>query len=389
MKDFIGGIEPGTMVNVMDKKTKKVKKKKLVELKAGEWIGQADSYWYFAVNEVRIFRRELRGFKITLESGEKLTVAENTILCGQFGGNLVTEQDKEVLCLANMGRFVDTDDSRRTFKIEFQAPKKYSKRLKTICRHSSNRLGSDYEKKFYGYSDVLKFLQKLNQKLPHAHAIMGLEIDRHYKDKLYDICQARPEHEIFFPLFQFTDLYDEEQTQHFPKILAFCPKASGVECRKVVSCEVISSDGPWAFPIFDDYNNSSTPSQHRFSFTANGIPVFYPNDFISDWAVKKTLPKKGEPQLPPMPTKEENKNRDPICWDLDSVYNYLLELSESKTEDLTNEMAQKAYDSIFGLMRMLAACKVGRKELIGGLERKVIALHRSRSVPSIPTTSRT
>jgi hypothetical protein len=80
---------------------------------------------------------------------------------------------------------------------------------------------------------------------------------------------------------------------------------------------------------------------NQLFFGDNLNVFFYPNDFISDWAVKKTLPKKGKPQLPPMPTKEENMNRDPICWDLDSVYNYLLELAESKTGDLTNEMAQK------------------------------------------------
>jgi len=72
-------------------KTKKVRIKKLAELKPGEWIGQPDSNWYFAVNEVRIFKRELCGFKITLESGEKLIVAENTILCGQYSGNSVTD----------------------------------------------------------------------------------------------------------------------------------------------------------------------------------------------------------------------------------------------------------------------------------------------------------
>lgn|SRR6185437_11005266 len=88
--------------------------------------------------KVRIFKRKLSGFRITLEFGECLTVSEDTILCGQYGGSLITDRLDEILCLVNLRKFVDSDDSRRTFRIEFNAEERHAPELKKLCRHGAS-----------------------------------------------------------------------------------------------------------------------------------------------------------------------------------------------------------------------------------------------------------
>ena len=378
MKDFIGGIDPNASVNVLMNETRTVKRKKLKDLKAGERLGQAGSDYYVTVNEVRLFRRQMNAFRITLESGEKLTAAEGTILCGQYGSNFVSDEESLVLCLANMGRFLDTEDSRRTFKLSFKSPEKHVSKLKPFCRHSSTRtFHGDLEKKFYGYADVRRFLRKLQEKLPAAIIVLGLEIKKHYKENLYDICKARGKTNVFFPLFRLSEL-GQLGVQYTPALLAYCSRPAEAECRKVVSCEKISSDGPWAFPVFDDYDEFTTPSHQRFSFTANGFPVFYPSEFIDRQAARLTLPKEGQPQLIPIPSESEKKQRDPVCWDLDSVYEALSDMVPEQNDSAVCTPLNETVVSLFNALQVLADGRADKSKLIAALGVKVIALHRAR-----------
>jgi hypothetical protein len=373
MKNFIGGVDPDAMVSVLNKKTKASKLRKLGDLKPGDWVGQVGSTWHYSVNEVRIFKRKLSGFRIALESGECLTVAEDTILCGQYGGSLITERLDKILCLVNLGKFTDSDDSRRTFQIEFKAEERRAPELKKFCGHNASARRGEFEKKFYGYSDVLRFLRQLQKKAPHVCVVPGLEVSRHFQEKLYDICQAKEKRQIFCPLFSVTDLYEEGE-KRTPIIIAIYSPSLGVESRKVISCKPLVSHGPWAFPVFDDFDEWKTPSHHRFSFTANGIAVFYPNEFVNEWSIKQTFSKKGEPLLPPMIEVEE---KEPSFFSLSSVYSKLAGLVTVSNSDPVS--IQKNSDALFDLFHSLAEQGVSEDQLVENLGEKVLKIFRSRT----------
>jgi len=374
MKSFIGGVEPDALVSVLNKKTRTSKLRKLGDLKPGDWVGQVGSTWHYSVNEVRIFKRKLSGFRITLESGECLTVAEDTILCGQYGGSLITDRLDEILCLVNLGKFVDSDDSRRTFRIEFKAQESHTPELKKLCRHNASAWRGEFEKKFYGYSDVLRFLRQLREKAPHVRVVPGLEVSRHYNEKLYDICRAKEELSLFCPLFHTTVLYDQERQKRTPTVVAIYSPDSTVESRKVVSCKPVVTHGPWAFPVFDDYDEWKTPSQHRFSFTANGIAVFYPNEFINEWSIKQTFSKKGEPLLPPVISAEE---KEPSFFSLSSVYNKLGGLVTASNPAPVS--IEKDCETLFNLFRSLVEQGVSEDQIVEYLGKRILEIHRSRT----------
>lgn len=382
----MGGIEPDAKVNVL--LNGRTKLKRLGDLKPGDFVGQVESSHYFQVSEVRISRRELSGYKLVLESGEDIVVAEGTTLCGQYGGNLVADQKGEVLCLVNMGKFFDSlDGSRRTFMVEFQAPEKYWHELKRICRHSSAKhLDGGFKKKFYRYSEVLRFLARLQGELPTAHIVPGLKIGSCREDDFFDFSQASGRSDtlngLFLPLFRICALSARGASQEsLPAVVAFLGNSYSVESRKVISCERIRNDGPWAFPIFDEFRSDETHSKQRFSFTANGIPIFYPNQFISSWSARVTLSSQGQPTLPPMPTRDDLEQQRLKHGDLNSIYYSLQELA-APVPAKTKQEKEALVESMFQTFRSLAESAIDDDELVNALAEKVIALQRTRAIKS-------
>jgi hypothetical protein len=108
--------------------------KRIGDLKPRDKVGQIGSRWYFNVDEIRIRKRNQRAFKIKLESGEEVLLAAGTILCGQYGPNIVTEVKDKLLLLANLGRFYDSTHSRRQFEVLFKAPEYYLPLIKKHLR---------------------------------------------------------------------------------------------------------------------------------------------------------------------------------------------------------------------------------------------------------------
>ena len=299
MNDFNGGISPSAKVRILTS-DRNVVHKRLSSLKPGEKLGQAGSQWYFAVNEVRIWKRRLCGYKITLESGEKLLMAESTITCGQFGPNLVQETTGELICFVIMNSFAESSKSRRTFAVEFAGGDQHKKLIAKLCRGSTPR-----KKQFYRFSEVLSFLAKLTAAHPSIKVVPCMEVSSHHKDNLYDFVQCVKPHRPFLPLINMKNLADGwASSLATPLVLAFWDDDDRVSTRRVVSCQPANVDGPWAFPIFDRDPEDVTSTQQRFSWTANGIPIFNAGAlYVSDWAAEITRPKAEQDALPPMPPK--------------------------------------------------------------------------------------
>src|SRR5262249_32165283 len=117
-----------------------------------------------------------------------------------------------------------------------------------------------------------------------------------------------------------------------------------------------------------------TPSHHRFSFTANGIAVFYPNEFVDERSIKTTFSKSGEPLLPEIKEPEEER---PACWDLSSAYNKLGQLvTVSKSETASPE---NNCDALFSVLRLLAEQGVSEDQLVEALGKKIVELHENHA----------
>jgi hypothetical protein len=297
--------------------------KRIGDLKPGDKVGQVGSTWYFTVDEIRIRKRHQRAFEIKLESGEKVLLAAGTILCGQYGPNIVAEVKDKILFLANLGRFHDSTHSRRQFEVQFQAPEQYLPLIKRLCQRNDDEIET-FRKKFYRWTEMFNFLSKIIQKRPEIEVVTGLFVDRHSESDLYDFVDACPNHKgylgLFMPLFELNEIQGTTGKRTYtPAVIAF-EGSYRIASRKVVSCKPVVSEGPWAFPIFDSYESSWVDSHQRFSFSVGGIPVFYPNPFISDFGVRATLPVKKQPLLPP-----PRKRVDVCTVDFSGVFKKLKE----------------------------------------------------------------
>jgi|GEM_PF-1829933 len=363
MNSFSGGVASDAKVRILTKE-KKVVVKKLSALKPGDKLGQAGSRWYFRVDEVRITRRQQRGFVLTLETGEKVTVTEGTVICGQYGPNILKDVPDKLICYVPLNAFTDTTDSRRTFSVEFQGNDSHSKLIQRLCRGNAQN-----EKKFYRLSEVIKFLTVLTDQHPEIEIVPCLEISPHYKSGVYDMVSCVRTSSLYFPLIRIENLVTTWNRKHItPVVLAFCGNAERVSSRKVISCETVFSDGPWITPVFDTDFEESTSTQQRFSWTANGIPVFNPEiPYINDWAGKFTLPNKGQDTLLPVP-----KQTDYRFLGVSYAYNTLLKhyspLSEEQSADSEN------LDALWLLINTLAKKGTSREVIKEYLISKIKAV---------------
>lgn len=360
MNDFYGGISPNAKVRILTSE-KKVVHRRLSSLKPGEKLGQAGSRYYCAVNEVRIWKRRLRGYEITLESGEKLVMAENTITCGQFGPNLVQETEGELLCFVIMNSSVASSDSRRTFAVEFVGGDKHKKLIARFCRGASQN-----KKQFYRFSEVLKFLSKLTDAHPSARIVPCLEVSAHYKGNLYDFATSVKPYMPFLPLIQMQNLGTGlRPPQITPIVLAFCDRDEHVTTRKVTSCKSVSLDGPWAFPIFDRDPDDATSTQQRFSWTANGVPIFNAGSlYVNDWAAERTIAKEGQDVLPPMPPAQDFR-----FYGVGNSYETLLEHLQPSIEGAVNVQAK--LDTLWAALFDLAQAGVAKSDISKHLVAKI------------------
>lgn len=342
MSSFQGGVDPNAKVEILTSK-RKSSHKKLSNLSPQDLLGQVGSRWYFAVSEVRTSKKRHTGYVVTLESGEKLLMAEGTITCGQFGPNLVEECEDELICFVIMNGFIDSTDSRRNFGVEFKGGAQHKKIISRLCKSST-----DNEKKFYRFSEVLTFLARLVKDHPEIQIVPCLQVRSHYKSELYDFVSCvKPSHP-FIPLIQMGDLSKGWNAKPvLPTVLAFCGSDHQIYSRKVVSCRKVASSGPWAMPIFNALDDDS-PTRQRFSWNANHIPIFNEiASYVSEWAAELTQPNEGQELLPQPPPPVDYRFRG-LSNSYDTLCSHY-EGSENQEED-----SEENLNILWGAIQKLA-----------------------------------
>ena len=344
-----GGIEPDAMVSVYD--GRKSQSKRIADLQPGDLLEQVGSRFSYPVSEVRIFHRELSGQLLTLESGEKLLVANGTITCGQIGPNLVSDTPNEKLCFPILNDEEDKS-SRRTFIAEFKGLPKPLRGMQP-----AKGLPRVMSKKFYRYSEMLASLEKYQRECPDLHIVPSLRISNHGKDGLYDFCRCVKETWPLLPLARVGGS-DPAFSDDWPffKLIAFCDSPRSVTSRKVVSTEEITSKGPWAMPLVDNGGYSAT--QLRYSFSANGVPVFMKSAFVDDWGIEATMANIGQDDLPSPPPKIDHS-----FWSLGAAYDEYLDAA-SPAKRAKHKQTLPALQKMAESMRELAGMNVPGKQIL-------------------------
>ena len=348
-----GGIDPDAMVSVYQEG--KRQSKRIADLQPGDLLEQVGSRFSYPVTEVRIFHRELSGQLITLESGEKLLVANGTITCGQVGPNLVSASPNEKLCFPILNE-CENKDSRRTFVAEFKGLPKPLRGMQP-----AKGLPPVMSRKFYRYSEMLASLEKDQRECPELRIVPSLRISNHYKEGLYEFCSCVRESRPLLPLARVGGS-DPEFPDGLPffTLLAFCSSSRSVTSRKVVSTEEITSKGPWAMPLVDSGEYSAT--QLRYSFFANGVPIFMKSAFVNDWGIEATMANPGQDDLPSPPAKIDHS-----FWSLGAAYDEYLDAAPHAKRAKQKEVLP-ALQKLTESMRELAAMNVPEKQILKHLK---------------------
>jgi hypothetical protein len=263
-----------------------------------------------------------------------------------------------------MNSFADSTDSRRNFAVEIKGGNQYKKLITSLCRGSTCG-----EKKFYRYSAVLKFVDKLIESHPEVEIVPCLQVRSHHKAGIYDFAHCVKPYTPLIPLIQIQDLAKGWNAEPvLPKVMAYCDDDYQISTRKVISCKKTTSDGPWAMPVFRKDHSYSTTRQ-RFSWCANGFPIFNQvASYVSDWAAEVTQPRSGQKVFPPPPPK-----MDLLFYSLGKSYQTLCSQFESNAneEENSEENLGKLWCSLQKLAQAGISETAIKKFLIGKIKEAV------------------
>jgi hypothetical protein len=367
MRNKSPGIHVDSLTNVQVNRSSA--ERKLSELKPGDKVCQVDSSWYVGVDEVRISKRRQVAYRIELETGEELLLTEGTILCGQYGPNLVTDAPDKVLCLANLGRFFDSNDSRRQFEVQFAAPDHLKQLITSLCRPPKSAIYQT--KKFYRWSQMFEFLRNITVKHPDIQVLSGLSVQPDSEEGIYDFVHAAREagHNgaVFMPTFELQEYVAEGSKKPFVPTILAVDGGYHIVSRKVIGCQRVIADGPWAYPVFDSYESGYEHYPHRrYSFYANGVCIFYPNPFISDYGIRATLPREGQELHLPAARGEDAEEFD---GDFSDIYQTLQE--QGSDSEISPEEINRLIDAALEALGKLAAADVDEERLLTEFDKRL------------------
>lgn len=291
--DYFGGLHGDTMVSVL--REGKSTPVKLSELAPGDYI-KVPGRWNWEVEEVRCFKRNIEAFRLNLESGGNLVVAKGTVLAGLAGCAAPhTGQTETALFFARQN--ASRKESRRAFVVSLLGNRSAPTWLRKAFKSRKLFGGAKGEKQFYFPAQAIRFLNRTAldavQRGDHIPIFSGVFAARNLEREGQPSIQLNiPAADAYsapaiLPLFAV-----DEDTQ--PKVIASAAKdyAGRLQFEVVKSIEPISFRGPWYYPIFeqrpvrgrdiDPESMDDLKSVHPWSFDANGIAIFYPDEYVSN-----------------------------------------------------------------------------------------------------------
>jgi len=313
---FMGAIAPESKIEVLCKRKDKPVLITASKLEPGHFLKSAYDMYYWRVDEVITSKRNQTGYKFTLEDRTELVVAENTLICGQFGpidpSDKITEEHLKVDIA-----YYDSS-SRRRFCVEYVGSKS-EKPVNSARRLFNRKKFSTPTKKFYFFDQLIRFLREVKNLNPRIRIIWGCDVYPPEK-KYYSFSEPRYR-STFMPLIKVTDIFHESDWISPSYIAKLNRKSFGrFTYFKVVNCEKFESRGPWIFPLFDSMHFRVSKKRdpffkpyNRYSFLANDCPIALPNDYIDSDIGELTLPEEGEEIFPIV-------NDTPINIDFEDIW---------------------------------------------------------------------